>query len=145
MNERWKAGLRLTCPPSERRPLSFLLQVALETLLHGGPQKPPTHPLADYHYAGTVVRLREWVCPASTQEPVGLSGRLCLCPWACSWGPPSPALPEGPFLPGGPRWVPVSPGWVLPSPFQWFPQGLCPARKGIPWPGRGEGGLRCSG
>ncbi|XP_073082478.1 zinc finger protein 541-like [Manis javanica] len=29
--------------------------VALETLIHGGPQKPPTHPLADYHYAGSDV------------------------------------------------------------------------------------------
>ncbi|XP_073082500.1 zinc finger protein 541-like [Manis javanica] len=29
--------------------------VALETLMHGGPQKPPTHPLADYHYAGSDV------------------------------------------------------------------------------------------
>ncbi|XP_073082464.1 zinc finger protein 541-like [Manis javanica] len=55
MNERWKAGLCLTCPPSESRSLSFLLQVALETLLLSGPQKPPTHPLADYHYAGSAV------------------------------------------------------------------------------------------
>ncbi|KAI5930026.1 Zinc finger protein 541 [Manis javanica] len=29
--------------------------VALETLLLSGPQKPPTHPLADYHYAGSAV------------------------------------------------------------------------------------------
>ncbi|XP_057348834.1 zinc finger protein 541-like [Manis pentadactyla] len=29
--------------------------VALETLLHGGPQKPLTHPLANYHYAGSDV------------------------------------------------------------------------------------------
>ncbi|XP_073081940.1 zinc finger protein 541 [Manis javanica] len=27
--------------------------VALETLLLSGPQKPPTHPLSDYHYAGS--------------------------------------------------------------------------------------------
>ncbi|KAI5930718.1 Zinc finger protein 541, partial [Manis javanica] len=30
-------------------------RVALETLLLSGPQKPPTHPLADYHYAGSAV------------------------------------------------------------------------------------------
>ncbi|XP_057348929.1 zinc finger protein 541 [Manis pentadactyla] len=29
--------------------------VALETLLLSGPQKPPTHPLANYHYAGSDV------------------------------------------------------------------------------------------
>lgn len=66
MNEGMKAGLRLTFPPSESSLLSFLLQVALETLSLSGPQKPPTHLLADYHYAGTGARLREWVCPAST-------------------------------------------------------------------------------
>ncbi|XP_057352728.1 zinc finger protein 541-like [Manis pentadactyla] len=30
-------------------------QVPLETNLLSGPQKPPTHPLADYHYAGSAV------------------------------------------------------------------------------------------
>ncbi|KAI5256928.1 hypothetical protein MUG91_G177n1 [Manis pentadactyla] len=30
-------------------------QVALETNLLSGPQKPPTHPLADYHYAGSAI------------------------------------------------------------------------------------------
>nr|XP_030729627.1 zinc finger protein 541 [Globicephala melas] len=29
------------------------IQVALETLLLKGPQKPPTHPLANYHYTGS--------------------------------------------------------------------------------------------
>ncbi|KAI5931733.1 Zinc finger protein 541 [Manis javanica] len=29
--------------------------VALDTLIHGGPQKLPTHPLADYHYTGSDV------------------------------------------------------------------------------------------
>lgn len=138
MNERWKAGLRLTCPPSERRPLSFLLQVALETLLLSGPQKPLTHPLADYHYAGTGARLREWVCPASTREPVSLDSRLCLCPWAYSWGPPCPAFPEGSFLPGGPQWVPLSPGWVLPSPFQCSGSLRGCAQPGKGSPGQGE-------
>ncbi|XP_057349294.1 zinc finger protein 541-like [Manis pentadactyla] len=120
--------------------------VALETLLHGGPQKPLTHPLANYHYAGTGARLRGWVCPASAREPVGLGGRLCLCPWACSWGPPSPAFPEGPFLSRGPQGVPVSPGWVLPPHFQCSGslRGCAQPGKGSPGQG-GEGRLRCSG
>ena len=133
MNVRMKAGLHLTFPPSESSPLSFLLQVALDTLIHGGPQKLPTHPLADYHYTGTGARLREWLCPATSREPVGLGGRLCLCPWVCSWGPPSPAFPEGPFLSGGSQWVPVSPGWVLPSPFQYSG-----SLRGCSQPGRGS-------
>lgn len=54
MNEGMKAGLHLPCP---------LFQVALETLLLRGPQKPRTHPLASYRYTG------EWSTTAGVVGP----------------------------------------------------------------------------
>ena len=133
MNVRMKAGLHLTFPPSESSPLSFLLQVALETLIHGGPQKPPTHPLADYHYAGTGARLREWVCPATTREPVGLGAGS-----ACAPGRAPGALLLLPFQKGlsSPRdlsgCLSLLAGSSLPPSSTVVPSGAVPSQEGDP-------------
>lgn len=63
MNEPEKAGLSLTSAPSvSSRPL-LLFQVALETLLLRGPQKPQTHPLTDYRYTGELGQVPTWFLP----------------------------------------------------------------------------------
>lgn len=99
MNERMKAGIYLTFPPSESCPPLLSFQVALETLLLKGPQKPPTHPLADYHYTGN------WSVAARVVLAWLRPLRASQFPWqALPPGVllgPAPALPEGPILSGG--------------------------------------------
>lgn len=57
-----KAGRYLTFPPSAGN-LPLLFQVALETLLLRGPQKPQAHPLTSYRYTGDWSKGLVWLLP----------------------------------------------------------------------------------
>ena len=96
-----KAGLCLTFPPSESCPPLLSFQVALETLLLRGPQKPWAHPLASYRYTGNwSVAARvvwAWLRPLCASQ---LPRHALHVPLGVLLGP-APALPEGPVLSGG--------------------------------------------
>lgn len=126
--------------------LPFLLsQVALETLLLRGPQKPQTHPLADYRYTGDYSKVPMWFCLAET--PVNPSALVASS--ACLGVPlgASSALPEGPVLSGVTLWAPFAFRWTLPSPFLVVPSWAPPRQKQVPLargrqrPALGSGGL----
>lgn len=131
-----KVGLYLTFPPSESCPPLLSFQVALETLLLRGPQKPRTHPLANYHYTGNErgcprgFGLAE--APASQSLSMASSARASRSSLGACTCPPRRARPLW-----GTQWVLFS-SWIQPSPFHWFPRGLFLARRGVP----GWGGLR---
>lgn len=119
--------------------LPFLLfQVALETLLLRGPQKPQTHPLSDYRYTGDYSKVPVWFClaeiPVNPSTLVASSACLGVSSGASS------ALPEGPVLSGVTPWVPFASRWTLPSPFLVVPSWAPPDRSACPWPGEAEAG-----
>lgn len=93
MNERMKAGLHLPCP---------LFQVALETLLLRGPQKPRTHPLASYRYTGewsvTAGMVWAWLRPLRASQFPRQSGVVSGSHLPSREGLYSPGDPMGAVL-----------------------------------------------
>lgn len=122
MGEPSEAGLS----PS---PLRLLPQVALETLLLRGPQKPQTHPLTDYRYTGDCSQVPRGFCPAETPRASQPRGHALLVP-----PPAAPAFPAGPVVSGatgagggGAKFFWLGPTFPLPS----ASRGLCPAWRGM--------------
>ena len=100
-------------------------QVALETLLLRGPQKPRTHPLASYRYTG------EWSVTA------GMVWAWLRPPRASQFPRQSHVVSgshlyfrEGLYSLRGTPWALFS-SWFLPSVHS-FPPGLCLARRRVP-------------
>lgn len=131
MGEPSEAGLS----PS---PLRLLPQVALETLLLRGPQKPQTHPLTDYRYTGDCSQVPRGFCPAETPRASQPRGHALLVP-----PPAAPAFPAGPVVSGATGaggGALNSSGWVLPSPCPALPVDSAQPGGGCCRPGRGGGG-----
>lgn len=109
-----------------------MFQVALETLLLRGPQKPQTHPLTDYRYTGDWSKAPAWFHLAETPKPIS-----CLCSWwlclTFQKGLPSAGQLSGHcILPAGFD-LPLASGSLLSS---------AQPGRGCFWPSRWGGGLR---
>lgn len=77
-----KVGLYLPFPPSVSSLPPLLFQVALETLLLRGPQKPQTHPLADYRYTGDWSRVVVWFLPETPMNQSALMTSSVCTSWS---------------------------------------------------------------